>query len=136
MTVGETQKAVYEKLHLQISEDWISHIRGKTKQGALQVFKKLQQDQYEFILTYMERTDEVKTMQEHFWNDFKLIENPIDRINSLKEARELTVLLTDLIEHLPIIAGVKVTSNDIAEAQRPNGTTEEDQGATSQRIFG
>jgi DNA phosphorothioation-dependent restriction protein DptG len=136
MTLAETQKAVYEKLHLTISEDWISHIRGHTKQGAMGRLKKLQQDQYEFILTYMERIDEVKAMQDHFWQEFNKINDPIERINSLKEARELTVLLTDLIEHLPIIAGVKVTSNDVTEAQRPSGTTEEDQGATSQRIFG
>ena len=135
LTVAETQKAIYEKLHLTISEDWISHIRGKTKQGAMKRLKSLQQDQYEFILTYMERIDEVKAMQDHFWNNFMLLDDPIDRINSLKEARELTVLLTDLIEHLPIIAGVKVTSNDITEAQGSTGTTEEDQGTTSQRVF-
>jgi hypothetical protein len=134
MSVGETQKAIWEKLHLTISEDWISHLRGTTHQSSKKMLQKLQKDQYEFILTYMERIDEVKVLQQHFWEDYNQIKDPITRISCLKEARELTVLLTDLMEHLPILAGAKVFSNDIAEA-RDSEDTESEREETSQRVF-
>jgi hypothetical protein len=135
MSVGETQKAIWEKLHLTISEDWISHLRGQTHQSSKKLLQKLQQDQYEFILTYMERIDEVKVLQEHFWNDFNKIKDPITRISCLKEARELTVLLTDLIEHLPILAGAKVFSDDITEARELGTSATASEQEQGQRVF-
>ena len=133
-TVGETQQAISEKLGLLISEDWINHIRSKYKAACKSRLLHLQRDQYDYMFHYLQRIDEVYNLQDKFWQDYKQIEDPIARINCLKEAREQTVLLTDLIEHLPIIAGLRVTSNDVTETQR-SATTEEAAAETTQRVF-
>ena len=124
LTVGETQKVINEKLGLLISEDWINHIRGKYKTACKTRLLHLQRDQYDYIFHYIQRIDEVYHQQDEFWTNYKQLKDPQARINSLKEAREQTVLLTDLIEHLPIIAGLKVTSNDITQTQRYQAATE------------
>jgi hypothetical protein len=94
----------------------------------------MMKDQYEFIFSYMERIEEVKNMQNEFWKSYNQIKDPVSRINSLKEIRDQTVLLTDLIEHLPIIAGLAVKQNDITETRdsEDSGTTEQE---TGQRVF-
>jgi len=136
LTAAETQQVINDKLGFLLSIDWINKIRNNTKTTYRRQLNRMMKEQYEFIFHYMERIDEVKNQQNEFWKNYHQIKDPISRINSLKEARDQTVLLTDLIEHLPIIAGLAVKRNDITETRdNEDSTTESEPEETSQRIF-
>jgi hypothetical protein len=136
LTAAETQQVISDKLGFLLSIDWINKIRNNTKTTYRRQLNRMMKEQYEFIFHYMERIDEVKNQQNEFWKNYHQIKDPISRINSLKEARDQTVLLTDLIEHLPIIAGLAVKRNDITETRdNEDSTTESEPEETSQRIF-
>jgi Asp-tRNA(Asn)/Glu-tRNA(Gln) amidotransferase C subunit len=134
LSVAETQQLIHDKLGFLLSIDWINHLRNSTRANFKRQLNRMMKDQYEFIFHYTERIDEVKNQQNEFWINYKQIKDPVSRINCLKEARDQTVLLTDLIEHLPIIAGLAVKQNDITETRdsEDSGTTEQE---TSQRVF-
>ena len=135
LTAAETQQVISDKLGFLLSIDWINKIRNNTKTSYRRQLNRMMKEQYEFIFHYMERIDEVKNQQNEFWKNYHQIKDPISRINSLKEARDQTVLLTDLIEHLPIIAGLAVKRNDITETRDNEDSTTESTEETSQRIF-
>jgi hypothetical protein len=81
----------------------------------------------------MERIAEVRNMQDKFWEEWQKIDDPVSRINCLREAREQTVLLTDLIEHLPSISQVDITQTQRFEATFSSGSqsnSDEDQPPT------
>jgi hypothetical protein len=75
----------------------------------------------------MERIAEVRNLQQKFWEEWQKIDDPVSRINCLKEAREQTVLLTDLIEHLPSISQVDITQTQRFEATFSSGKSESDE---------
>jgi hypothetical protein len=135
LTAAETQQVINDKLGFLLSIDWINKIRNNTKTTYRRQLNRMMKEQYEFIFHYMERIDEVKNQQNEFWKNYHQIKDPISRINSLKEARDQTVLLTDLIEHLPIIAGLAVKRNDITETRDSEDSTTTEPEETSQRIF-
>jgi|SRR5215831_17311222 len=108
LTLQQTQDQIQKATNLQLSESWIAHIRYGFKKDCQKQIKKLALDRYEFISHYMERIAEVKNLQQKFWEAYMQIEDPFKQILSLKEAREQTVLLLDLIEHLPLVATTKI----------------------------
>lgn len=109
LSVQETQRIISTKLNIHLSETWITHIRMRFKANCQKEVKRMGLDRYEFMSHYMERIAEIKNLQTKFWEEWKKIDDPATRINCLKEAREQTVLLTDLIEHLPSISQVDIT---------------------------
>ena len=115
MSVQDTQQTIAEKLNIHLSESWITHIRMRFKAKCQRDIKKMGLDRYEFISNYMERIAEVRNLQEKFWQEWLKITDPVQRINCLREAREQTVLLTDLIEHLPNISQVDITQTQRLE---------------------
>lgn len=115
MSVQQTQEVIAEKLNIHLSESWITHIRMRFKAKCQKDIKKMGLDRYEFISNYMERIAEVKNMQDKFWEEWAKVKDPVSRINCLREAREQTVLLTDLIEHLPSISQVDITQTQRLE---------------------
>src|SRR5690242_19441963 len=138
LTAAETQQVINDKLGFLLSIDWINKIRNNARTTYRRQLNRMMKEQYEFIFHYMELIDEVKNKQNEFWKNYHQIKDPISRINSLKEARDQTVLLTDLIEHLPIIAGLAVKRNDITETRDNEDSTTESESEpeeTSQRIF-
>jgi Asp-tRNA(Asn)/Glu-tRNA(Gln) amidotransferase C subunit len=137
LSVAETQQLINDKLGFLLSIDWINHLRNNARTNYRRQLNRMMKEQYEFIFHYMERIEEVKNQQNEFWKNYHQIKDPISRINSLKEARDQTVLLTDLIEHLPIIAGLAVKRNDITEARDSEDSTgtESETEETSQRVF-
>jgi hypothetical protein len=133
MSVQDTQRTISEKLNIHLSESWITHIRMKFKRKCQDDIKRMGLDRYEFISHYMERIAEVRNLQQKFWEEWNKINDPISRINCLREAREQTVLLTDLIEHLPSISQVDVTQTQRFEAHFSSGSSsnkDEDQPPT------
>lgn len=123
LSIGQTQQIIQERLNILLSESWITHIRMKFKADCKKQLKKLSLDRYEFISHYMERIAEVKNLQTKFWEAYNKVNDPFQRIQCMKEAREQTVLLLDLLEHLPIIA--TVNTNDFAETYGSQNVSEE-----------
>lgn len=126
MSVQDTQQTIAEKLNIHLSESWITHIRMRFKAKCQKDIKHMGLDRYEFISHYMERIAEVRNLQAKFWEEWAKIQDPVSRINCLKEAREQTVLLTDLIEHLPNISQVDITQTQRLEIS-PRPETDEQQ---------
>lgn len=122
LSVQDTQQLIKDKLNIHLSESWITHIRMRFKAKCQKDIKRLGLDRYEFISHYMERIAEVKNLQTKFWEEWAKVKDPATRINCLREAREQTVLLTDLIEHLPNISQVDITQTqrlEISSSREP-----------------
>lgn len=120
LSVQDTQQLIAEKLNIHLSESWITHIRMRFKANCQKQIKKMGLDRYEFISHYMERIAEIKNLQDKFWEEWNRIEDPFQRIACLREAREQTVLLVDLIEHLPQISQVDITQTQRLELTASN----------------
>lgn len=130
LTAIETSDIIKERLNITLSESWIARIRMRQKTSTKSRIFKLTKDRYEFIRHYLDRIDEIKNLQAKFWEEYFKIEDPVSRINSLKEAREQTVLLTDLIEHLPQVSQVDITQTQRLEIATTNSSEQQQEQPT------
>jgi hypothetical protein len=108
LTTEESLLYIKDKLGLEISQDYINHMRASLKKSAEKNLKYLQKDRFVYIQNiFFDRIQELEYMQKMLW---EIVNKSRDKRNlqlsCLSELRELTVLLADFYDKLPIVLSV------------------------------
>jgi hypothetical protein len=108
LTTEESLLYIKDKFGLEISQDYFNHMRASLKKSAEKNLKYLQKDSFVYIQNiFFDRIQELEYMQKMLW---EIVNNNGDKPNlqlsCLSELRELTVLLTNFYDKLPIVLSV------------------------------
>jgi hypothetical protein len=108
LTTEESLLYIKGKLGFEISQDYFNHLRARLKKETRKNLEYLQKDRFAYIQNnFFDRVEEIKYMQRMLW---ELVNNNEDKLNlqlsCLSELRELTVLLTDFYDKLPMVLSV------------------------------
>jgi hypothetical protein len=108
LTTEESLLYIKDKFGLEISQDYFNHMRASLRKSAEKNLKYLQKDRFAYIQNiFFERIQEIEYMQKMLWeivNDNQ--DKPNLQLSCLSELRELTILLTNFYDKLPIVLSV------------------------------
>jgi len=112
LTGEESLVYIKDKMGIEISRDYLNHLRAQMKKSSARNLKYLQKDRLVYIQNiFFDRTQEFECMQRRLWNIINNNpDNPDLQVSCLSELRQLTVLLTNMYEVLPMLLTVHDSS--------------------------
>jgi hypothetical protein len=114
LPASEISKVAYDKLGIQVTENWIGRIRRSLKNDTKKEFKHLLGDSFAYKYEVMQRIKEVKEIQRRKWeiaNKNHLTQEDLIRLKCLSELEESTVLLAEIYGSLPGMDQFTPTTN-------------------------
>jgi hypothetical protein len=117
LTAVESQQYISQKLKIQISLDYLNHLKASLKTDMKKDLLSLQKDKYLFVeSTFVDRKHELEALQKMLHN---IVANNADKpdvqVNAIARLHEISVSLGGLYDILPIIGGVNPRSLVIEE---------------------
>ena len=109
LTMAEAQAYVKDKLGVEISIDYLNHIKMELKQDSKKELDHLRKDRLSYMNhLFFERADELKNMQRVLW---EIITNnqedkPDVAIKSIAELHKLSNSLCQMYEMLPLLGNL------------------------------
>jgi hypothetical protein len=117
LTAVESQQYISQKLKIQISLDYLNHLKASLKTDMKKELLSIQKDKYLFVeSTFVDRKHELEALQKMLHN---IVANNADKpdvqVNAIARLHEISVSLGGLYDILPIIGGVNPRSLVIEE---------------------
>jgi hypothetical protein len=117
LTAVESQQYISQKLKIQISLDYLNHLKASLKTDMKKRVVISSEDKYLFVeSTFVDRKHELEALQKMLHN---IVANNADKpdvqVNAIARLHEISVSLGGLYDILPIIGGVNPRSLVIEE---------------------
>jgi hypothetical protein len=133
LTTAETQAHVKDKLGVEITIDYLNHVKMELRQDSQKELDHLRKNRFSYMNhLFFERVDEVKKMQRKLWQI--ITDNEADKpdvaIRSISELHKLSNSLCQMYEMLPVLGRLPSDAfsgiiNDEIEEQRGSSSVEE-----------
>jgi hypothetical protein len=109
LTTAETQTHVKDKLGVEISIDYLNHVKMELRQDSQKELNHLRNNRLSYMNhLFFERIDEVKNMQRKLWEIItsNQEEKPDVAIRSISELHKLSQSLCQMYEMLPLLGNL------------------------------
>ena len=124
LTMAETQAHVKNKLGVEISIDYLNHIKTELKQDSQKELNHLRKNRFSYMNhLFFERADELKNMQHKLWEIItsNQEDKPDIAIKSISELHKLSNSLCQMYEMLPVLG--RLPSDSFAGIDNDNNNT-------------
>jgi hypothetical protein len=109
LTTAETQAHVKDKLGVEISIDYLNHVKMELRQDSQKELNHLRNNRLSYMNhLFFERIDEVKNMQRKLWEIItsNQEDKPDVAIRSISELHKLSQSLCQMYEMLPLLGNL------------------------------